>query len=212
MIPLIKHQLNYTEKGERKKDMPNEIKVQKTIFQKIQEDVRLPMSKMNLKKSGLNKHLNYNYYELADFLPQATELLSKAGLCPVFNISTDNNGIEVASLTVYDGMASVSFVIPTASVPNMQGVFELGSKNTYCKRYLYMNLLELTDADVAEEINDGSKQTVEEKKATEKQVEMIKKLYDVENIARMLKYYQAESLEELTIKQASEAIARKKEA
>ena len=114
--------------------MANEIKVQKTIFQKIQEDVRLPISKMTLKKSGLNKHLNYNYYELADFSKQATELLAKAGLCPVFNISTDSNGVEVATLTVYDGMASVSFTIPTASVPNMQGVFELGSKNTYCKR------------------------------------------------------------------------------
>lgn len=188
--------------------MATEIKVQKTIFQKIQEEVRLPISKMTLKKSGLNKHLNYNYYELADFLPQATDLLSKAGLCPVFNISTDSNGVEVATLTVYDGMASVSFTIPTANVPNMQGVFELGSKNTYCKRYLYMNLLELTDADVAEEINDG-KGKVEDKKATKNQVDMIKKLYDVENIAKMLKYYQAESLEDLTVKQASEAIARK---
>ena len=192
--------------------MPSEIKVQKTIYQKIQEDVRLPMSKLTLKKSGCNKHLNYNYYELADFMPQATELLAKAGLCPIFTIYTNNAGIEVAQLDIYDGLNSVPFCIPTADVPNMSGVFELGSKNTYCKRYLYMNLLELTDSDVAEVTNDGEakkEKTVSTKKATDKQIEMIRNLYTEEMIAKIIEYYEVEKLEDLSVKQASEAIARK---
>lgn len=184
-----------------------EIKVEKTIYQKLQQDVRVPISKMTLKKTGYNKHLNYYYYQLDDFLPQATELISKAGLCAIFNIGYDNNGIEMASLLLTDGLSEIRFATPTADVPNMSGIFNLGSKHTYCKRYLYMNLLELTEPDAAEISNDGSK--VEEKKATKKQVEMITNMYDEENITKMLAYYGAAKLEDLTISQASEAISRK---
>ncbi len=184
-----------------------EIKVEKTIYQKLQQDVRVPISKMTLKKTGYNKHLNYYYYQLDDFLPQATELISKAGLCAIFNIGYDNNGIEMASLLLTDGLSEIRFGTPTADVPNMSGIFNLGSKHTYCKRYLYMNLLELTEPDAAEISNDGSK--VEEKKATKKQIEMIQQLYDAENIAKMLEYYNIATLEEMTMKTASDVIARK---
>lgn len=184
-----------------------EIKVEKTIYQKLQQDVRVPISKMTLKKTGYNKHLNYYYYQLDDFLPQATELISKTGLCAIFNIGYDNNGIEMASLLLTDGLSEIRFGTPTADVPNMSGIFNLGSKHTYCKRYLYMNLLELTEPDAAEISNDGTK--VEEKKATKKQIEMIQQLYDAENIAKMLEYYNITTLEEMTMKTASDVIARK---
>lgn len=184
-----------------------EFKVEKTIYQKLQQDVRVPISKMTLKKTGYNKHLNYYYYQLDDFLPQATELISKAGLCAIFNIGYDNNGIEMASLLLTDGLSEIRFGTPTADVPNMSGIFNLGSKHTYCKRYLYMNLLELTEPDAAEISNDGSK--VEEKKATKKQIEMIQQLYDAENIAKMLEYYNIATLEEMAMKTASDVIARK---
>lgn len=192
-----------------------EIKIEKSIHLKLQQDVRLPISKMNLKKTGYNAHLKYHYYELDDFQPQATELFAKAGLCPIFNIINDERtGIEKAVITLTDGINQMTFEIPTAEVPNMNGVFNLGSKDTYCLRFLMVrHVLMLSEQDPAELSNtdENKNEKIEEKKATPNQVEMIKKLYDVENIARMLKYYQAESLEELTIKQASEAIARKKE-
>ena len=187
------------------------IAVQKTIFEVLQQDVRLPISKTTLKKTGYNKHLNYYYFDLKDFLPQATELFAKAGICPVYNIGYDPNGVEMASLTLNYGAERITFSIPTADVPNMNGVFNLGSKDKYCLRYLLVNhVLMLSEDDPAELSNTNSNAPItENKKATKNQVEMIKKLYDVENIAKMLKYYQAESLEELTVKQASEAIARK---
>lgn len=186
-----------------------EIKVEKNIYQKLQQDVRLPISKMSLKKSGYNDHLKYRYYELGDFLPQITELLSKAGLSTIFSINYDQNGIEVATLTLTDGMERVVFSTPTADVPNLAGIFGLGAKHTYCKRYLYVNLADLCETDVSESINDGKNETVEEKKATAKQIEMIRSLYDEENVAKMLEYYNINSLEELSIKDASAVIKRK---
>lgn len=188
-----------------------EFKVEKTIYQKLQQDVRVPISKMTLKKTGYNKHLNYNYYQLDDFLPQATKLIADAGLCAIFNMGYDNNGIEMASLLLTDGLSEIRFATPTADVPNQNGIFNLGSKHTYCKRYLYMNLLELTEPDAAEmnHTNEDNNVSLEERKATKKQIEMIKQLYDAENIAKMLDYYNITTLEEMPIKTASDVIERK---
>ena len=192
-----------------------EIKVEKNIFQKLQQDIRVPISKMPLRKTGRNNHIGYDYFTLDDFLPTATELIANAGLCTIFSIEINQAGIEMASLVLTNGVERIGFVIPTADVPRMEGIFETGSKNTYCKRYLYMNLLELTEPDVAEITNTGDsseeKETkAEDKKATPKQVQMIRNLYDEENIAKMIEYYGVLSLDDLSIKQASEAIQRKK--
>lgn len=188
------------------------IEVQKSIYEKLQQDIRVPISKMNLKKSGHNSGIGYNYFELGDFLPQTMELLANAGMCTIFNISKDASGDEIATLTLVDGVDSIVFTIPTADVPRQEGIFNLGSKNTYLKRYLYMNLDELTDQDVAElgHIENEPKVSVNERKATDKQVEMIKGLYDEENIGKIIEYYEVGNLSDLTLKQASEVIARKK--
>lgn len=187
-----------------------EIKVEKTIHQHIQE-MRLEMSKMTLNKTGYNKHLNYKYYELGDFLPQAHELLVKHGLCPVYEISTAPNGIETAYLKVMKGMENVVFQIPTSDVPNMNGVFNLGAKDTYCLRYLMArHLFMLSDADVSEANNTDSNAKVEVRKATEKQIEMIKGLYDEENITKILEYFKTDKLEDLSLKDASAVIAKKR--
>lgn len=189
-----------------------EIKVEKTLCEALQQDVRLPMSKLPLRKTGYNKHLGYYYFDLKDFLPQATELLAKAGICPLYDIYTDQNGEEVATMTLIKGNERIQLRIPTAEVPNMNGVFNLGSKDKYCLRYLLVNhVLMLSEDDPAELSNTGeTEKKVEEKKATPKQVEMIRNLYDAENIAKMIEYYGVNSVEEMSLKQASEAIDRKR--
>ena len=52
--------------------------------------------------------------------------------------------------------------------------------------------------------------SMEEKKATNKQIEMIKQLYDAENIAKMLEYFNVASLDEMSLKDASDVIAKKR--
>lgn len=188
-----------------------EIKVERPLAEVLQQEVRLPMSKLPLKKTGYNKHLGYYYFDLKDFLPQATELFAKAGICPVYNIITDQNGEQIATMTLVRGAERLPFQIPTAEVPNMNGVFNLGSKDKYCLRYLLVNhVLMLSEDDPAELSNTNSNNPViEERKATPKQVDMIRQMYDEENITKMIEYYGVQSLEDLSLKQASEAIARK---
>nr|UDN47290.1 ERF family protein [Clostridioides sp. ES-S-0173-01] len=110
-------------------------------------DVRVKFSKLNLKKSGENKFANFKYFELADFLPQATELLEKAKLCPIVVFTND-----YATLTLINGENPTEQIVFTSPMRDLQlkGSNELqalGSIETYQTRYLYIQLLNITESD-----------------------------------------------------------------
>ena len=186
-----------------------EIKVEKNIFELLQE-VRLELSKKQLNKSGYNKHLNFKYFELGDFVPTATQLFADKGLCPIFNIVYDTNGIEIAVLKIVKGTEQVQFSTPTDSPSNMSGIQALGAKITYLRRYLYLIALDIVENDIVDASIEKNEPSVSDKKATPKQVEMIRGLYDEENIAKIIEYYNIENLEDLSLKDASTVIAKKK--
>jgi len=186
-----------------------DIKVEKTIYELLQE-VRLELSNTKLEKTGYNKHLNFKYFELGDFVPTATKLFAEKGLCPIFNIVYDSNGIEIAVLKIVKGSETIQFSTPTDTPSNMSGIQALGAKITYLRRYLYLIALDIVENDVVDASITENKPSIEEKKATDKQVEMIKGLYDEENIAKILEYYNIEKLEDLNLKDASTVIAKKK--
>ena len=171
------------------------------MYEKLMK-VRLAVQKMNLKKSGKNKHLNFDYYELADFLTPATEEFAKQGLCPVFTIETDDVGVETAFLRIYGEEEPIVFLQPTAD-PNMSNPIQsAGAKNTYMKRYLYMNALELSEYD-AVDASAGEKQ---DKPATVNQIGWIRKNKDEEYIAKILDWANIQRLEDLTYDQAYKII------
>ncbi len=124
--------------------------MEKDIFQELQE-VRYELSTAQLKKTGKNKFAGFEYFELGDFLPKATELFMKHGLCPVFRIEIDEAGIEYAYLTIIKGHEQVMFKAPTANPrtneksPNP--IQELGSKITYMRRYMYLMALDIIEND-----------------------------------------------------------------
>lgn len=185
-----------------------EIKVEKTIYELLQE-VRYELSKEDLKKSGKNKHLNFDYFELKDFTPAAVRLFFEKGLCPIFSITYDQNGIEVAVLKIVKGAESITFTTPTDNPANMSGIQALGAKITYLRRYLYMMALDLVENDVVDASIEENKTPVE-RKATPAQIEMIQTIYDEENQKKIVEYYKIEKLEDLTLKDASAVIAKKK--
>lgn len=110
-------------------------------------DVRVKFSKLNLKKSGENKFANFKYFELADFLPQATELLEEAKLCPIVVFTND-----YATLTLINGENPSEQIVFTSPMRDLQlkGSNELqalGGIETYQTRYLYIQLLNITEND-----------------------------------------------------------------
>lgn len=182
---------------------------------------RIEVQKQCTKKSGRNKFAGFDYFELKDFLTTATNELAKVGLVALFNIKQTVNeqgiAIEQPTLTITDGTNSIDFVSPSADV-NVKGandIQNLGSKHTYLKRYLYLNALELSEADGVDATigNDKPKEDKPMAKATPKQIEIIKAKMGNDRINNMLAHYGHTKLEELTVAEASECIGiLKKEA
>ena len=154
----------------------------KDIYQELQA-VRSELSKAGLTKSGKNKFAGFDYFELADFLPKATELFLNHGLTPIFRMEFDEVGIEYAYLTIIKGNEQVTFKTPTANprpdkTPNP--IQELGSKITYMRRYLYLIALDIVESEALFTML----------KKTDKQLQQIFLLryygYEVEEISDLL--------------------------
>ena len=134
----------------------------KDIYQELQE-VRFELSKASLIKTGKNKYAGFEYFELADFLPKATELFMTHGLTPIFRIEFDNLGVEYAYLTIIKGNEQVMFKTPTANprssekTPNP--IQELGAKLTYMRRYLYLMALDIVENDQVDATIGQEKET-----------------------------------------------------
>lgn len=207
----------------------------KTLNEAI-ASIRVKLQKADLKKSGKNKFANFDYFELADFLPTLNELMEKEGVNDLFTIENGN-----AVLTLIKGEERQSYSIPfymfevplnSKGAKSMQDIQYLGALNTYYKRYLYLNAYGITDGDVidAMDIEGGAKKApvqtsaqaktkpapavqpaTGEKLASEKQIELITNLYKQEEIDAMLSRMKLASLSEVTLAQASTMIeARKK--
>lgn len=128
----------------------------KNVYQKLQK-CRVELQQMNLNKSGYNKHAQYKYFELADFLPAVNEMFLRKGLFSEFSIYEDR-----AMLTIYDiedTSQTINFVSPIASakIPGANEVQCLGGVHTYLKRYLYFNALEIVENDMFDS-TQGKKQ------------------------------------------------------
>lgn len=115
--------------------------------------VRAAMAELPLKKSGVNRHMNYHYFELGDFVPAATKLMAENDLCPVITFLPEAR-IEVFDCLAGDGCAKT----PVASVAcrgdldsGLKGctpIQGLGAVQTYIRRYLWVALLDLCENDV----------------------------------------------------------------
>lgn len=126
------------------------------IFKKLNE-ARKAFHKIDLKKSGENKFQKYKYFELADFVKPALEVMNEAGLCAVVSFTE-----SIATMQVFEteGNGNVEITSPMASA-NLKGchpVQNIGAVETYQRRYLWMALLEIIEHDAldsSEGVNDN---------------------------------------------------------
>ena len=150
-------------------------------------DVRVKFSELNLKKSGENKFANFKYFELADFLPQATGLLEEAKLCPIVTFTN-----EYATLTLINGENPSEQIVFTSPMRDLQlkGSNELqalGGIETYQTRYLYIQLLNITENDSFDAVSgkNETKNNVQQDKNTDRILtdKQLTRLYAIANSA-----------------------------
>jgi hypothetical protein len=121
------------------------------IYQKLQE-CRVLLQNMQIHKSGRNNFAGFNYFELSDFLPKINELFKKNDICSIMKFDK-----EIATLTIVNNeepQEQIIFTSPmsSADLKGCHHIQNLGATQTYLRRYLYMNALEIVEADIL----DGS--------------------------------------------------------
>ena len=188
----------------------SEIKIEKSIFQKYAE-FKVEFGKLPFTKGGTNEYQKYKYFELADFSNIADEYLLKHGLVYVGPTwERDHDGVIWVVSHLYDltGMQNIEFRVENEdSVHSNNPIQNRGGSITYWRRFMKSLAVDLVENDQIDSLDQAK---LEDKKASAKQIEMIRSLYDAENIQKMIDYYGVKTLEELSLKQASEAIKRKK--
>lgn len=122
-------------------------KITCNIYEKLQK-ARVLLQKKNLKKSGENKFAKFKYYELSDFIPAVNEIFADLKICSHFNLL--ENTAELTILNSENLEERITFTIPTAECPvkGCTAIQALGGLNTYCRRYLYLNALEIVESDM----------------------------------------------------------------
>ena len=110
-----------------------------SLIQKVIR-IRKEFTGLRIEKSGNGP--KYDYFQLEDFIPKATDLCELIGVLPVISFASDS-----ATMTVYDTDSPDTLVItcPMAEskLMNCQPVQNLGASITYLRRYLWMVFLEL---------------------------------------------------------------------
>lgn len=131
------------------------------VYQKL-NTVRLKIMDGSIKQSGMNRSVGYEYFELADFVPQVTKLFNEVGLISVVTYSED-----LAVMTVINTDKPEEQIIFSSPMryPSenkaINPVQALGGAHTYLRRYLYYMALDLVVVDEIEPSTVANKPTVE---------------------------------------------------
>jgi hypothetical protein len=139
------------------------------LYEKI-NTARIRLQEMAIKKSGANTFVGFNYFELADFLPEINKLAQELKFfCKV-------DFTEIATLEIVDAEKFDDYVVfhsplATASLKGAHDVQNLGAVQTYIRRYLYLRAFEIVEADALDKSMDGKEvKKPEPKKITPEEI------------------------------------------
>lgn len=140
------------EKKERKKKMATTKSADKglNIYQRLAL-VREKFASAGITKSGKNTQLKSKFFELDDIVPIAMPLFHEQNLIPMVNFTKDDATMTILDMT--DPQTTIVFTAPmrewlgNSAVTPVQA---LGATETYMRRYLYQQALDIVEADEME--------------------------------------------------------------
>lgn len=116
------------------------------------------MRQSQIKKSGWNGFQKFHYYELDDFLPKITDACIEEGVYTHYMLKRDEYGDKLC-LDAMDLDTGFHQVIASHRLPAMtQGnnvMQDEGKISTYCRRYLWMEALDITENDGIDKQNQN---------------------------------------------------------
>lgn len=124
----------------------------KNIFQKLLEARRRFLA-ADVKKTGINRYAEFKYFQLEDIVPPTTSIFNDLGLLLLFTTTKDNAVGYLYNTDKPDEHIAfqspmVDLVTTEGKYPNgMNAIQALGGAETYQRRYIYMMVLDIVEAD-----------------------------------------------------------------
>lgn len=178
----------------------------------IQQDLKAP-------KGQYNSFGKYNYRSCEDILEAVKPLLNANNCTLTISDELCNIGERYyirATATLKDAESgeyytNIAYAREAETKTGMDASQITGTASSYARKYALNGLFcidDTKDADTDEHAKQTGAEPKEEKKASAKQVELVNKI--VNNKDAMLKYYNVDKVDNLTMQQASEVISKLK--
>lgn len=177
----------------------------------IQQELKAP-------KGQYNSFGKYSYRSCEDILEAVKPLLKKEKV--VLTISDELQYIgnryyikATATLIDTESEATISnsaYAREEETKKGMDGSQITGASSSYARKYALNGLFGIDDNKDSDTTNISSKEDEpkEEKKASPKQIELIQKYYQGENLTKLLEVNNLERLEDMSINKASEILSK----
>jgi len=117
------------------------------IYEKVQE-IKSELLKKGLKKTGLNKFSNFQYFELSDFLPTIIELCKQHKVCTYVSFDNEKAFLTAINSEKIDEKIEISSPMRSLELKGCNEIQALGGVETYNRRYMYMALFDITENDM----------------------------------------------------------------
>ena len=182
----------------------------------IYEKLSNIQNELKCNKNQFNKFGGYKYRSCEDILEAAKPLLRKEKV--VLTISDELQYIgnryyikATATLIDIESDATISnsaYAREEETKKGMDGSQITGSSSSYARKYALNGLFGIDDNKDSDTTNIQSKEEKEDKKASPKQIELIQKYYQGENLTKLLEVNNLEKLEDMSINKASEILSK----
>lgn len=175
----------------------------------IQQELKAP-------KGQYNSFGKYSYRSCEDILEAVKPLLKKEKV--VLTISDELQYIgnryyikATATLIDTESEATISnsaYAREEETKKGMDGSQITGASSSYARKYALNGLFGIDDNKDIDTTNIQNKEEKEDKKASPKQIELIQKYYQGENLTKLLEVNNLDKLEDMSINKASEILSK----
>ena len=144
------------------------------IYMKIMK-VREQWLEANVKKTGINRFAEFEYFELSDIVPVAQKLVAEQGLATMYDFDNEFAYLHVIDAEGEDrGLVTFKSPMRTLTVKGMNDIQALGAVITYQRRYLYMLFLDIVEQDEFDATSQKPAETPAKKTPAKKESATVK--------------------------------------
>lgn len=111
----------------------------------------------NVKKSGRNTFSKYDYFELDDIVPPKTEIFNELMLCDLISFSDTEATLTLVNIEKPEETLTFTSPMRDLELKGANAVQLLGGVETYQRRYLYMMVLDIVEADQFDQVSNNNK-------------------------------------------------------